>query len=54
MSTGLSTNPSPYAKVIVSRVTEDGGKVNCTTLPETKAVARFVPTASGCSNVLCS
>jgi hypothetical protein len=64
MSTGLSRKlplygkhpdeSSPYDNVIVSRVTEDGGKVNCTTLPETDAVALFVVTASGCSKVLCS
>jgi hypothetical protein len=48
------TNPSPYDKVIVSRVTEDGGKVNCTTLPETDAVDVLVATAFGWSKVLCS
>jgi hypothetical protein len=48
-----STARVTYPSAIVSRVTEDGGKVNCTVFPETDAVDRFVVTASGCSNVLC-
>ena len=45
---------SRYVSVIVNRVTEDGGKVNFTTLPETVAVAFLVVTAFGCSKVLWS
>jgi len=46
------TNPSPYANVIASRVTEDCGKVNCTTLPEAEAVAFVISQAIGLDSIL--
>ena len=44
----------PQTSVMVKRVTEEGGNVKCTILPETVGVAFFVTTALGSANVLCA